>query len=293
MNPNRDTTAITGLIIGCILFGLGSLIIVFVPLGSFAMSFWRLLIGSLVFAALAWRYRPARPKTRRTWLFAILAGIFLNLDLALWHESIRAVGPGISTLLNSLQIFFLAAIGLICFNERLTHWQTLSLLLAIGGVALIASPEFARNHHAAWGFASGTISGAMLAASMASIRKTHEHQPLPIITLMLILNIAGALTALPIALIAGENLLPRGLADISLILIYGLIMQCLAWSLIAYSIPRLTLALTGLILLTEPVAALLIDALWLGKAITALQWSGALLTLIAIYLGSVKRQRKT
>ena len=76
MNPNRDTTAITGLIIGCILFGLGSLIIVFVPLGSFAMSFWRLLIGSLVFAALAWRYRPARPKTRRTWLFAILAGIF-------------------------------------------------------------------------------------------------------------------------------------------------------------------------------------------------------------------------
>ena len=34
-----------------------------------------------------------------------------------WHESIHAVGPGISTLLNSLQIFFLAAIGFFFYRN--------------------------------------------------------------------------------------------------------------------------------------------------------------------------------
>lgn len=59
--------------------------------------------------------------------------------------------------------------------------------------------------------------------------------------------------------------------------------------LIAYSIPRLSLALTGLLLLSEPVIALLIDYFYLQKEIVGLQWFGAFLTMFAIYLGSVKR----
>lgn len=292
MTARNDFLPISGLILGCILFGLGSLIIVFVPLGSFAMSFWRLAIGSCVFGALALIGRTPLPRNRRTWLFAVLAGVFLNLDLALWHESIHAVGPGISTLLNSLQIFFLAAIGRFFFDERLSRAQQISLILAVGGVALIASPEFGHNHQALWGLVSGLVSGAMLAASMASIRKTHELESIPLISLMTILNISGMLTALPVALIAGENILPRSIHAVALIAVYGLVMQCIAWSLIAYAIPRLTLALTGLILLSEPVAALLIDAFSLDKPITTLQWSGAALTLYAIYLGSVGRSAK-
>ena len=65
-------------------------------------------------------------------------------------------------------------------------------------------------------------------------------------------------------------------------------MQCFAWGLIAYSIPMLSLSLTGLLLLSEPVAALLIDYFLLHKPINGLQWGGAALTLAAIYLGSQK-----
>ena len=260
--PRGDRWAMAGLVLGCVLFGLGSLIIVFVPLGSFAMSFWRLLVGALAFALLAWWRRSSFPHNRRCWWFAAAAGVFLNLDLALWHESIHAVGPGISTLLNSLQIFFLAAIGLLFFGER------------PGG----------------WGLLSGVVSGAMLALSMASIRKVHTFAPVALLPLMLILSVCGAASALPVALLAGEALLPRSAQAVGLILVYGLVMQCLAWGLIAFAIPRLSLALTGLFLLAEPVAALFLDAFWLGKPVSALQWGGAALTLVAIYLGSVKRR---
>ena len=87
------------------------------------------------------------------------------------------------------------------------------------------------------------------------------------------------------------QILPKTLSEIGWILVYGVVMQCMAWGLIAYSIPKIALSLTGLLLLSEPVAALLIDYFWLDKPIAAIQWLGAALVMIAIYLGSFKPKR--
>ncbi|MDN6276399.1 DMT family transporter [Psychrobacter sp.] len=282
------------LVIGCIIFGLGSLIVAHVELGGWAMSFWRLAISGIVFAVLAKVMGQRLPRSRRAIVYSLLSGVFLGLDLALWHESIYAVGPGISTLLNSLQIFFLAAIGFLYFNERQSILQLISLFLAMFGVAMIGSPEFSHNSAATWGFITGIISGAMLAASMTFIRKTHDTEPTPIFMLMQLISIGGVLAMIvPMFLFDQGNVLPNTWSEVGWILIYGTVMQCLAWGLIAYSIPKLSLALTGLLLLTEPIAALVIDYSLLDKPINTLQWSGALLTMLAIYLGSIKSRPTT
>ena len=278
-----------GLVIGCIIFGLGSLIVAHVDIGGWAMSFWRLAISGIVFAILAKVMRQQMPQSKRAIFYGLLSGAFLGLDLALWHESIYAVGPGISTLLNSLQIFFLAAIGFLYFNERQSIVQIISLFLAMLGVAMIGSPEFAHNTAATWGFVTGIVSGAMLAASMTFIRKTHDTEPTPIFMLMQLISIGGVLAMIvPMFIFDTGHILPNTRSEIGWVLIYGTVMQCLAWGLIAYSIPKLSLALTGLLLLTEPIAALVIDYSWLDKPINSLQWGGALLTMLAIYLGSLK-----
>lgn len=289
-NIHHHTLAIWGLIIGCILFGMGSLIVATSPLGAYAIAFWRLLIAGLFFTLWLYFRQPTLPKKYKTWLFAASSGLFLAWDLALWHESIYAVGPGISTLLNSLQVFFLAAIGFLIFHERITRLQAISLILATGGVALIASPEWQHNTQAAWGFASGLISGACLALSMVFIRKTHESEPINLTSLMMILSFSGALCLLPIALIDNKPFFPNTTYDIAMVVVYGIVMQCIAWGLIAYSIPRLSLTLTGLILLSEPVAALIIDELILHKNIAFIQYMGCILTLFAIYLGTVRKK---
>ena len=282
-------SAATGLVIGCVIFGLGSLIVAHVDIGGWAMSFWRLAISGVVFALLAKMTGQRLPRSKRAVFYGLLSGAFLGLDLALWHESIYAVGPGISTLLNSLQIFFLAAIGFLYFNERQSIVQLISLFLAMLGVAMIGSPEFAQNTAATWGFVTGIVSGAMLAASMTFIRKTHDTEPTPIFMLMQLVSIGGVIAMiLPMFIFDMGNILPSTWSEIGWILIYGTVMQCLAWGLIAYSIPKLSLALTGLLLLTEPIAALVIDYSWLDKPINTMQWSGALLTMFAIYLGSLK-----
>nr|WP_299039935.1 DMT family transporter [uncultured Psychrobacter sp.] len=289
MSNSNTRTATIGLVIGCIIFGLGSLIVAHVDVGGWAMSFWRLAISGIVFAVLAKIAGQRLPRSRRAIFYGLLSGAFLGLDLALWHESIYAVGPGISTLLNSLQIFFLAAIGFLYFNERQSILQLISLCLAMLGVAMIGSPEFAQNSAATWGFITGIVSGGMLAASMTFIRKTHDTEPTPILVLMQLVSIGGVLAMIvPMLILDKGNIMPSTLSEVGWILVYGAVMQCLAWGLIAYSIPKLSLALTGLLLLSEPVAALLIDYTWLDKPINALQWIGALLTMLAIYLGSLK-----
>ena len=289
MSNTNTRTATIGLVIGCIIFGLGSLIVAHVDVGGWAMSFWRLAISGIVFAVLAKIAGQRLPRSRRAIFYGLLSGAFLGLDLALWHESIYAVGPGISTLLNSLQIFFLAAIGFLYFNERQSILQLISLCLAMLGVAMIGSPEFAQNSAATWGFITGIVSGGMLAASMTFIRKTHDTEPTPILILMQLVSIGGVLAMIvPMLILNKGNIMPSTLSEVGWILVYGAVMQCLAWGLIAYSIPKLSLALTGLLLLSEPVAALLIDYTWLDKPINALQWIGALLTMLAIYLGSLK-----
>ncbi|MGP9714361.1 DMT family transporter, partial [Psychrobacter sp. AOP22-C1-22] len=111
MADDSSRSASIGLLIGCIIFGLGSLIVAHVDIGGWAMSFWRLAISGVVFTILAKIMGQRLPYSKRAIVYGLLSGAFLGLDLALWHESIYAVGPGISTLLNSLQIFFLAAIG--------------------------------------------------------------------------------------------------------------------------------------------------------------------------------------
>ena len=263
MDTRSGNYAAPLLVVGCVVFGLGSLIVKFVDVGPYAIAFWRLLIAAPIFFLLGRFFRQKMPTKRKTVGYAILSGVFLAFDLALWHESIHAVGPGISTLLNSLQIFFLAAIGFFFYSERLSTLQILSLILATIGVALIGSPEFGHNDNAAWGF-----------------------------PLMMILSFGGAMAlVIPSLLFDTAHLYPKTLNDVILVSIYGIVMQCFAWALIAYAIPLLSLSLTGLLLLSEPVAAMLIDYFWLDKPINTVQWIGATLTLLAIYLGSLKDKK--
>lgn len=282
-----------GLLVGCLLFGAGSVIVAHIDIGSYAMAFWRLVVSSVIFLTLGKIFAQRFPTHKKSVMCALLAGVFLGLDLALWHESIHAVGPGISTLLNSLQIFFLAFLGFVFFKQKQSSLQLTSLIIAIIGVAMIGSPEFRHNSYALWGFVSGVMSGGCLAVSMIFIKQTHTHQQVALMPLMTLVGIGGAVALLPLMMVFDAKILPTTLSEIGWILVYGTVMQCMAWGMIVFSIPRLNLTLTGLLLLSEPVAALVIDFVWLDKPINGLQWAGAVLTMGAIYLGSIGSKSKS
>ena len=49
MNTRSGNYAAPLLVVGCVVFGLGSLIVKFVDVGSYAIAFWRLLIAAPIF----------------------------------------------------------------------------------------------------------------------------------------------------------------------------------------------------------------------------------------------------
>ena len=156
--------------------------------------------------------------------------MFLAFDLAFWHESIYTVGPGISTLLNSLQIFCLAAIGFVFFAERQSKLQILNLFLAIVGVALISVEELHHNIDGIYGIVIGLISAVMLAGSMVMVKKVHQEEQTALFPLMLIISLTGALVLLvPSLIFNSNNLYPTTWQDWGLVVIYGAVMQCIAW----------------------------------------------------------------
>ena len=64
------------LVVGCVLFGLGSLIVKFVPVGGYVIAFWRLLIASFIFWFLMKLKRQRFPKSRKAMMYAVFSGIF-------------------------------------------------------------------------------------------------------------------------------------------------------------------------------------------------------------------------
>ncbi len=118
------------LVLGCAVFGLGSLIVRSVPVGLYAIAFWRLLISVFVFWFLARFFGQKFPKNRKTVRYALTAGVFLAFDLALWHESIHAVGGYFHPAQQPANLFL---VGNRCFLFRRAFGQAAGGKLDVGG----------------------------------------------------------------------------------------------------------------------------------------------------------------
>ena len=83
--------AAPGLVLGCVVFGLGSVIVKFVPVGGYAIAFWRLAIAAVVFWLLMRFFGQRLPQSSRARRFALsitksndLPDERLALDMALF-----------------------------------------------------------------------------------------------------------------------------------------------------------------------------------------------------------------
>ena len=66
---NNERTAAAGRVFGCVLFGLGSIIVAHVDVGAYAIAFWRLLVASGIFLLIAGFVPPLRQAMRRYFFY--------------------------------------------------------------------------------------------------------------------------------------------------------------------------------------------------------------------------------
>jgi drug/metabolite transporter (DMT)-like permease len=261
-------------------------------MGPTAIGFWRAIFGAaLLFAwAVLRRSRLGIAWPLLRWL--VLAGFIFFLDLFFWHRSILYSGAGMATILANTQVFGTAVLSFFVFKEKLSLRFFLAAVGAIAGIVLLIgigsgfelTPLYLR------GVLFGLITGVAYAGYLVTIKFAgHRLEDADIIVLMAWTSLFTALCLGVAGVIEGEAMLPPSLYAVFVLFSLALVAQTLGWWAIASSLPHIAGSRSGLILLLQPVLATLWGVVFFGEYLTWVQMFGAVITLTAIYFGSVRQ----
>lgn len=268
------------------IFGLGAIFVVFIDLNATVIAFYRLFIGAILFGAVLMYQKQHFGIEPMPLLFALLAGVFLGIDLSMWNTGIQLIGPGIATILNSLQVFFMALFGWLVYRDKPSAMLWLSVLVTLVGVVLLSSHEISAAPTGLSGVVISIISGLAFAASMICLREAAKRQTHSLVNTMFYASVGGALATGIYATVDGSSFIAQDAMSWLMIAIYGSVVHVFAWFMMAKSLPHVAVATAGLMMCLEPVTIFFIDLGLLGKSVTGWQALGAVLTVTAIYFGS-------
>jgi drug/metabolite transporter (DMT)-like permease len=220
---------------------------------------------------------------------AMLAGIFLALDLVIWHHTIGLMGAGLATVLGNTQVVIVAFLAWLFLGERPPRRTLLALPVVLGGVVLISGVvgTGAYGSNPGLGVILGLVVGLVYAAFLLVLRHGNADLRRPAGPLF-DATLIGALASLAIGLPLGEvNLVPSWPAH-GWLLTLALTSQVVGWLIISVSLPRLPAALTSVILTLQPVASVMLAMVLLGEAPSGIQLLGAGTILVGLLLATLR-----
>lgn len=285
-------------LIGSLLIAWSGIFVRLAELPPTTSAFLRCAYAVPLLALLTWWWRRtgrATPLTRRQLTWATVAGLSFGADLVLWHISIGAVGAGLATVLGNTQVVLFPLGAWLAWRERPGPRQLFALPVLLVGIVLISGAIGASAYGEAplLGAVTGLLTGVAYAGFLLAMRAgAPQAGGTPVATLTIATAVAGLVAAACGIAIGDFDPRPTWPAHgWMLLLAWGC--QVLAWLLISGSLTRVRAARVSILLLVQPVTALLLGVLVLGEAPSGAQWAGAALVLAGVlYGGTVARPRR-
>jgi drug/metabolite transporter (DMT)-like permease len=224
-----------------------------------------------------------RRGARERWL-AVVSGVILAADLNLWHASIALVGAGLGTVIPNVQVVFVTAAAWFLYGERPGRGTALTIALVLAGVACTSglARGDAYGSNPVTGAALGVLAGVAYAAFLLVYREANR-SPAPR---------SGPLLDSTIGVLAGAiasaafdrhfTLTPGASAHLWLFLL-ALVSQVVGWLLIGSVLLRLSAIETSVMLLGQPVFALIWGMFLFGERLSTLQWIGTGIVLAGVW----------
>ncbi|MCP4151993.1 MAG: DMT family transporter [bacterium] len=263
--------------------------------GPTAIAFWRTLIGGIALLVLTLLQGKRLTVSRRTFLWCTFTGFVFFLDLTFWHRSILYVGSGMATMLGNTQVFSTAVLSVFIFKEKITGRFIAAAVVALVGVTMLVglwSESVVFSSSYLRGIVLGLLTGLMYALYMVGIKKAgaDESKPEPIAVVTWLCLTAALFSGIGSIFEKGAFMPPDGRSVLWLVLL-GVVVQALAWWLIAHVLRAIPIHLASLVLLSQPVLAIVWGYLIFAETLVPLQIAGAIITLAAIYAGSLKSKK--
>ena len=235
-----------------------------------------------------------RPGSRRV---SLAAGLAFAVDLVAWHYAIDVVGAGLATVLANVQVVIVGLVAWVVLGERPSRATVAAVPVMLTGVVLISGVlgVAAYGDNPTLGAALGLLAAAAYAGFILLLRagnSDHRHRAAALLDATVIGGVGAAAAGVALGNI---DFVPTWPAH-GWLVVLALNSQVLGWLLISYALPRLPALVTSVLLLLQPVGAVLLGMVLLGETPSPLQLGGVGLVLIGIVVATAndtarRRQR--
>lgn len=276
--------ALAALFAGATCIALSPIWVRIADVGPTASAFWRVALAvPLLWAAAALAPgASAAPDPRGRWLLAA-AGLAFAGDLAFWHWSIQATSVANATLLANLASIFVTLAAWLLWRQRPSGQFLVGLACALAGVALLVRASGDASPTALLGDGFGVITAMFYAWYLLTVKRLRDLGAATL-RLMAVTTTLTAAILLPVALAAGEAMVPAGVQGWLVLLGLAWITHAGGQGLITYALAHLPAAFSSVGLLLQPVLAAAFAWVLLGEPLVVLQVAGGVVVLAGIYL---------
>ncbi len=276
----RGRLAFSALILANLFLAAGPWMVRLADVGPVAAGFWRLALAVPFLAFFAWRHSRGAPFPG--WALVgtiVLGGLFFAADLAAWHEGIVRTKLANATLFGNFASFLFAIYGFFLLRSLPRPVQAGALALAALGTALLLGSSFELSPQHFTGDLFAILAGTFYTFYLIAVdRARRTMQAWPVLA---IATAAGTLPLLLLATALGEQVMP---GDWRPVVLLSLGSQVIGQGLLVYAMGHLSPVVTGVGLLTQPIAAAAIGWLVYGERLSATDALGAVLIAAALVL---------
>lgn len=216
---------------------------------------------------------------------ALVAGIFLGIDFAVWHRAIEWIGAGLSTVLGNTQVIFVGLAAWALHGEKPRREALLGLPLAFAGMVLVSGlgRDDAYGENPTLGAFFGILTGITYAIFLLVFRRSTRDESAPF-GAFFTCTLGAFLAVGAIGGATGQLDLAWHWPAHGWLIAVALGSQVAGWLLIAYALPRLPAVETSILLLLQPMATVLWALILFGEDLSVVQWTGVALLLTGVAL---------
>jgi drug/metabolite transporter (DMT)-like permease len=273
---------------GAMCIACSGILVIFAAVSPSAAATYRGAFAIPPLLLLAWlEDRRQGGRSRRGRVLAFAAGIFFAADLTFFHHAIVYLGAGLATVMGNLQVIFVGVVGWLVLGERPTNRLLTAVPVALFGVVLISgvAGQGAYGSDPGLGVILGLLTAAAYSGYLLVLRRGQDgrHVAGPILDATIATAIFSALGGI----VVGDLGPIPGWPSVGWLVLLALSAQTAGGLLIAVALPRLPAVTTSLLLLSQPVASVLLAMLIVSETPSPLQLLGVGLVVAGVAVGTV------
>jgi len=272
--------AFAALLAGNIAIAFGPLLVRFADSGPIATGFWRLALATQFLFVVGYRFgfRFSALGKSTIWL-ATIAGLFFGVDIILWHIGIFQTKMANATLFANCASLILVVYGIFVARKMPSKWESAAVLFAFVGAALLMgqSLDLSPLH-----FQGDILSlGAGLTYTVYLVLMMRVRQNTESWGALGMASAVAAVILLTASIVAGEQVIPTVWWPVMLLAFTS---QFFGQGCLTYALPHFSPLVIGLALLLQPALSAAAGWLAFGETLTAMDFIGSALVMIALVL---------